>query len=58
MMRPCQMAAEDPKGILSSCFYMKCSGIIPLGLEGESTMVERDTSRVNVSCRNRGSLQT
>ena len=39
-------------------FLYEMLGIIPLGLEGESTMVERDTSRVNISCGSRGSLQT
>ena len=32
-VRPSQMAVENPKGILHHGFYMKCLGIIPLGLE-------------------------
>ena len=31
--RPSQMAVKNPKGILHHGFYMKCLGIIPLGLE-------------------------
>lgn len=30
---PSQMAVKNPEGILHHGFYMKCLGIIPLGLE-------------------------
>lgn len=56
-VRPCQMAVENPKGILSQAFYMKHFGIIPLGSKEGSAVAERDTSRMKVSCERRGPLR-